>query len=433
MNPCALLLLMQATAIVAAEPLSIHTATERALAGNPRLMAAKLDAVAAQQRTLQSVARRMGDLDFVGQYNHFNDNRILRPMAKELLPITMMPFDQNQTHYGISWQIPLLAGGSLREGDRIARLSQEASEKMALFTGEEIRFNVRAAYRNTLVVRHAVAASDAFEKALEEDHKQAQLLVTTGRWATVDAAKVDYTLQEAHARRAALQAQADSAQALLAAMMGQDPPAEPFLLQDVEEQPIVHSQSGAALKAEALHDRQDLKAIQASTFIADRKKALTQWSFGPSLGLSGSYMKNEAPSVRGSFDTHELTLSLKIPVFDGGRRIRALSEARANLEASRQRERAKTLEVATQVEDALGRLRATQTQFEAGRAQRTLGAEVARVERLKLEQGSGRVEDYLAARAQELAGETAYWQGLYALQTAVEYRNFVTGKGVDHD
>jgi len=433
MKPWALLFVPLSLVLIAGEPLSIQTATERALAGNPRLLAAKLDAVAAHQRTLQSVARRLGDLDLVGQYNHFNDNRTLRPIAKELLPITVLPFDRNQTHYGITWQIPLLAGGALREGDRIARLSQEATEKMALFTQEEIRYNVRAAYRNALVLRHAVTASEAFEQALEEDHKQAQLLVKTGRWAAVEGAKVDYILQEAHVRRAGLQAQEANAQALLAALMGQDPPMEPYLLQDVETQPEVLSRPGATLKEEAVQGRQDLKAIQATTFIAERKQAQTQWSFGPSLGLSGSYLKNEAPSVKGSFDTHELTLSVKVPLFDGGRRFRALAEARANLEAAKQRERAKALEVETQVDDALGRLRATQAQFEAGRAQRRLGIEVARVERLKLDQGSGRVEDYLAARAQELGGETAYWQGLYAFQTAVDYRNFVTGNGVSHD
>ena len=433
MVPYALLLASLATALAAADPLSLQAATERALAGNPRLLAAKLEAVAAQRRTAQSVARRFGDLDLVGQYNHFNDNRILRPMARELLPVTTMPFDRNQAHYGITWQVPLLAGGSLREGDRIARLSQEATEKMALFTREETRYNLRAAYRNALVLGHALAASEAFVKALEEDHKQAQLLVASGRWANVDAAKVDYALQEAHARRATLQSLADSAQALLAALMGLDPPAEPFLLQDVEEPPAELPGGRTALHRDALRSRLDLEAIRASTAIAERKKAQTQWAFGPSLGLSGSFLKNEAPSVRSSFDTHELTLSLKIPVFDGGRRAHALSEARANLEAVRQRERAKNLEVATQVEDAVGRVRAAQAQSEAGRAQRSLGAELARVERLKLEQGSGRVEDYLAARAQELAGETAYWQGLYALQTAVDYCDFVTGKGVNHD
>jgi outer membrane protein TolC len=433
MRPKLILLLTLGASLMGGEPLTLRTATERALAGNPRLLASKLEAVAAQRRTQQSVARRLGDLDFVGQYNHFNDNRTLRPIAKELLPITVLPFDRNQVHYGITWQIPLLAGGALREGDRIARLAQEATEHTALFTREETRYNVRAAYRNALVLHHAVAAASAFEQALEEDHKQAQLLVSTGRWASVDAAKVDYGLQEAHARRAGLQAQEDSAQALLAALMGQDPPSEALLLQDLEAQPEVLPTSPERLQQSALQARQDLKAIQAATAIAERKRIQTQWSFGPSLGLSGSYLKNEAPSVSGSFDTHELTLSLKVPIFDGGRRLRALSEARANLEASRQRERAKTLEVASQVQDAQGRLRAAQAQFEAGRTQRGLGRELARVEHLKMEQGSGRVEDYLTARAQELGGETAYWQGLYALQTAFEYRQFVTGTGVDHD
>ncbi len=429
----ALALFALSVAVAAAEPLSLHTATERALASNPRLLATKLDAVAARQRTLQSVSRRFGDVDLVGQYNHFNDSRLVRPMAKELLPITGFPMDRNQTHYGLSWQIPLLAGGSLREGDRIARLSQEALEQMARFTQEEIRYNVRAAYRNVLVLHHAGLAARAFEKALEEDHKQAQLLLKTGRWATVDAAKVDYALQEARSRRAGLEAQEGNAQALLAALMGQDPPSEPFELQDLEQVPAAPDAEEATLKRQAQEARQDLRATRLSTSMAERRKAQTQWSFGPSLALSGSYLKNEAPSINGSFDTHELILSLKIPLFDGGRRFHALSEARANLDAARQRERAKSLEVAAQVEDAQGRLTSAHAQFEAGKAQRQLGAEVARVEHLKLEQGSGRVEDYLAARAQELGGETAYWQSLYALQTANDYRNFVTGKGVDHD
>lgn len=421
------------TSLGAGEPLSLQQATERALAGNPRLLAAKLDTVAAHQRTLQSVARRWGDLDLVGQYNHFNDNRILRPMAKELLPITVMPFDRNQTHYGLSWQIPLLAGGALREGDQITRLSQDASEQMALFTAAETRYNVRAAYRNALVLHHAAAAATAFENALVEDRRQARLLVDTGRWAALDAAKVDYAFQDAQSRRAGLQAQEANAQAVLATLMGQDPPAEPFLLQDLEQVPDTPGSGPADPRQRALNNRMDLKAIHASTTMAERKKAQTQWSFGPSLGLSGNYLKNEAPSVNGSYDTHEFTLSLKLSIFDGGRRLHALSEARANLAAARQRERAKALEVAAQVEDALARQRSAQALFEAGRSQRRLGAEVARIEHLKLEQGSGRVEDYLAAKAQELGGETAYWQGLYALQTAADYRTFVTGMGDDHD
>ena len=77
---------------------------------------------------------------------------------------------------------------------------------------------------------------------------------------------------------------------------------------------------------------------------------------------------------------------------------------------------------------ARGRLEAARAQLAAGRAQRELGREVARVERLRLDQGTGKVEDYLSARSQELQGETAYWRALYALQGAEDYMEFVTAK-----
>ena len=54
---------------------------------------------------------------------------------------------------------------------------------------------------------------------------------------------------------------------------------------------------------------------------------------------------------------------------------------------------------------------------------------MARVEKLKLDQGTGKIEDYLTAQAQQLRGETAYWQGLYARETALDYFEFVTGGG----
>ena len=433
MNILSFLVLGLTLPLAAAEPLTLQMATEQALAGNPKLLAARLEVVAAQERTRQSVGRRLGEVALVGQYNHFDQDRVLVPMSRELLPITVMPFDRNQNHYGLTWQLPLLAGGSLREGDAMARLAQDFASRQAQFTRAETRYNVRTAYRNVLVLRHAVDAIQAMEQALAEDWAQAQFKVKVGRWAEVDAAKVDYALQDAHARKAGLQAQADNAQALLAALMGQEPPADPFVLQDEESPQEGSPGSAEALRRQAAGARQDLLAAQDGTAIAARKSALARWSFGPQVALSGSYMKNEAPSVAGSIDTHEVTLSLKLSLFDGGRRRHALSEANANLAAARELERGKLLEIQTQVEDALGRYRSAQAQYQAGLAQRRLGQEVARVERLKLEQGRGRVEDYLTARGQDMGGEAAYWQGLYVLQSAGDYLAFVTGKDLNHD
>ena len=160
---------------------------------------------------------------------------------------------------------------------------------------------------------------------------------------------------------------------------------------------------------------------------------LARDAFGPRLSLEGNWLRNDAPSLDHALDTHEFYVMLKVPLFDGLARVHALKEADINLQAARERARAKELEVSTQVADAEGRIEAARAQLAAGTAQRALGAEVARVEHLKLEQGTGKMEDYLAARAQQMQGETSYWQGLYALQNAVDYFDFVSARGGQHD
>jgi outer membrane protein TolC len=421
------------SAAPAAVPLTIAEAESRALEANPKLAAARLEALAAGRRTAESRARHFGEVDLVGSYNNFESPRLVRPMSIELFKnpaagFAQLPWDANQVHYGVAWQIPLLAAGALHEGDRIARLSQGASEHLSLFTRDEVRYNVGAAYRNALVVRHALSAAETLRDALGKDEADAQLKVKLGALAPVDAAKVTFALRGAEAQVADLEAQARTAAAFLAALIGEDFPADGYELSDIPGVPPPVTpgegdETGLGAK------RLDLIAARETTEVFARKKRLAAESFGPRLSLEGNFLRNDAPSLEHSLDTHDVYVLFKIPVFDGLSRLHALREADDNLAAARQRERGKELEIATQVVDARGRLSAAQAQLRAGEAQRTLGKEVARVEHLKLEQGVGKVEDYLVARAQELAGETAYWRGLYAAQSAADYLNFVLGRG----
>ncbi len=438
-----LLALLFASALVgpllmAAENLTLEEATQKALAANPSLQAARLEAVASKARTGEAFGRHFGELSLVGAYNHFERDRIVVPMAKELfvvpaLGMGQLPWDRNQVHYGLTWQVPLLAAGGLHEGDKIARLSQSASEHLALFTRDQVRYNVRASYRNALIAGHALDAAEAFRKALEKDEGDAQLKVKIGAMAPVDAAKITFALRGAEAQVAEFAAQAETAQATLAALMGETPPQGGFALQDIPGEPAAQSAKGQDASSQAISGRGDLLAAKDSTKIFEHKKHLALEAFSPQLVLQGTYLKNDAPSLNDPLYTREWALVMKIPVFNGLSRVRAVQEADANLLAAKQREKAKELEVATQVADAEGRLDAAKALYEAGQAQRELGKEVARVEHLKLDQGTGKMEDYLAARGQELSGETSYWRGLYAYQSAVDYLNFVTARGGNHE
>ncbi len=430
MTPIVVVLFLAASA--AASHLTLEEATQRALAASPRVVTAQHDASAATQAASQARARRFGAIDLTGAYNHYESGRLVRPMAIELFKdpaggFSQLPWDADQLHYGISWQIPLLAGGALSEGQRIARLGADSAASTAAFTRTEVRFAVRAAYRNALVLTHALAAAEAYVSALERDAADADLKAKLGTWARVDAEKVRFALAGAQAEREGLRAQRRSAKVSLAALMGDEPSAEGYALEDVPEE-RTHV-PGPVDPSPALTQRADLSAAQSQTQAAERREALAKKSFGPEVAVIGSWLSNRGLSLGESFPTHELSVVVRIPLFDGGARLAGLRQARAARAAADERLRGKRLEVAAQVRDAAARLDAAEAQLEAGKTQRALGSEVARVEKLKLDQGTGKIEDYLAAQAQRLRGETAYWQGLYGLQTAWDYFEFVTGGG----
>ena len=188
----------------AATPLTLAEAESRAETANPRLASSRLDAVAAKQRESQARARHFGQVDGVASYNRYESARLVRPISIELFEdpaagMSQLPWDDIQAPFGLAFQLPLLAGGTLREGSRSAALARSAAEKTALFARDEVRTSVRAAYRNALLARHALAASRQYEEALKKDEGDARLKVSLGSAAPVDASKLTYALRGAQA------------------------------------------------------------------------------------------------------------------------------------------------------------------------------------------------------------------------------------------
>lgn len=411
--------------------LTLEQAIDEAMAANPSVRAARLEAIAAGERTSQSYARHLGDADLVGTASRFEAARLVRPLWGPIdsQTIAALPFDRDQFHYGAVWQIPIFSGGALFEGDRAARLLEAAALKTAARAQDELRFNVSAAFRSVLGIRHAIEAAVSYEQALEQDETSARIRVATEAWASVDADKVSFALASARARTAALRSQLANASALLAALMGDDPAQAHHELQDLTDEPVTPSPVAAELTVQAADLRPDLAAARDTAEAQSRRSAVVRGGFWPQIAFAGSFLMNDGPSAGPPVATWDLTIVVKIPLFADVGRAFAVREADAAAAAAAERERAKSLEVKSQVVDAVGRLAAARAALAAGKAQRVLGAEVARVEHMRFEAGIGKVEDYLHARVQALDGETGYWQALYTLQSSVDYLALVTGSG----
>jgi len=417
------------------EPLTLDQAVERARAANPTVRAARLDALGAGARTSQAWARHLGDLDLVGSASRYEGARLVKPITGPLSPAVTaaLPFDRDQLHYGATWQLPLFAGGALVQGDRSAGAAERAADHQAERTLQEIGYAVRTTYRAVLGLGHALVAAEGYERALTKDEASARLKVETEAWSGADGAKVQYALASARARRSALAAQRRTALAQLAALLGDDPGTAEYELGDLPAAPAEPPAGLTTSAAAALDQRPDLRAAREGSEAQRLRGSAVRGGFWPQLAFVGNYTFNDAPSVGTPYRTWEVGLVVKIPLLADVGRAAAVREADAAAEAAAERERAKIREVGSQVIDAIGRLEAARAAFEAGTAQRRLGVEVARVEKLRFEAGTGRIEDYLTARAQELEGETSYWQGLYGLQAAHDNLDLATGRGGSHE
>lgn len=413
------------------QALTLEGAVARAAGANPALRAARLETLAASARTTQAYAKHLGDADLLASASRYENARLVRPLWGPATPavIGALPFDRDQLHYGLGWQIPLFAGGALIEGDRAARLAESAARASEARAVEELRYNVRAAYRGVLGLKHALAAAVAYEEALAHDDASARLRVETEGWAPADAAKVTFAHESAKGRAALLAAQLRNAKGLLAALMGDDPAVADYELADVDAVAVGVATTTPDLAAIAAERRTDLVAVRKTVEAQRARSAAVRAGFWPQVAFVGNYFLNDAPSVGAPIQTWELTLQLKIPLLADVGRTFAAREADAVAAASAERARTKELEIESQAVDAIGRLESARAALAAGTAQRKLGAEVVRVEELRFETGAGKVEDYLAARSAALEGETAYWLALYSLQSAYDYVELVSGTG----
>jgi len=416
--------------------LSIDEALKKALSANPRLIAAKLEAVAATKRKEETFANRFGELSLVANYNHFERDRILVPMAEELfknpaLGMMQLPWDKNQIHYGLSFTLPLLANGTLHEGDKIAKLLEDSALKMSIFTKEETIYNVKNAYRNVLILKHALDSAKSYRDAIQKDFEDAKLKLQLGQIATVDLQKIEFAYESAKAQYEDIKAQYLYSLSVLCGLMGEEPDENRYELQDDEskiDEPNFEEETNSVFLL-----RKDYLAQINSTKIAEHKKHLALSAFAPQLVLQANYLKNSAPSFAEDLYTREWLIAFKIPIFNGLKRVRAIQESAINLEIEKEKERGKKLEIETQIVNAKAKIKFAEALYNSGKVQRELGKEVARIEKLKLEQGSGKIEDYLFARYQEFQGEAAYWRGLYTYKNSIDYYKFIIGKGEKSD
>ena len=360
--------------------LTLEQAVTEALQNTPALAAAAAQARAAEWKAKSTERTRWGQVDAVALYSRYQDDQPVRPFALQLFGPTGfagLPWDRDQLHYGLTFQLPLYLGGRLVAAADASRL--QADQAALLLDGSRwnVRANATSLYAGAQSLDAIARAVDQTLTALDATRQKVSLMVDQGRRPGLDLLKLDEEIADARARRADVGAEQARVRGLLLALVGRDP----WLPLEVD--PLPDGEPGLTAQPAALADlvrasspvrRSALAATQAEAGVRAARGALL-----PSVALRGNLMGNYGLSLNQQFGTWDVSVAVSVPLFDGGARHANLAAARAAARAADQAAVKERLDRQAQLVEAVARLEASHQGIAAARARVAAAADAARI------------------------------------------------------
>ncbi len=410
--------------------LTLDEAVARALEANPGLKAMAHRSSAAERSARAAGRTRWGQLDAFFSSTRYNDDWMVRPMSRQMFEeaggFAGLPWDRNQRHYGLNFQIPLYMGGELSSGIRIRQLEAEKAASLLEGTRWQVRFNAVSLYTGLQTLDALEASMDELIRSLELTSRRLDLMVETGKRPELDRLKVVEELQDARAQRAGLHADRVRVSSLLLALMGSDPSGEVVtdpLPDRLPELAMTPAELRASLGATSRVRRARFAAEQG-----ERGVRMATSSFIPKVVASGNVTQNAAPSLDDPLDTWQVSVGVVVPIFHGASRFEELAAARDQRSAAQEALVQAEMDAGARLEEALARLEAARAELDAARARVAAGSEAARIEQIRYDTGAGTVEDLLRARSREQAARASLARALGAVITAAERINSIVEK-----
>jgi len=378
--------------------LTLSAAVQHAIAAYPELQAAEATASGAHAAAGRLTAQRLPQLAAQGNVSRFQDPMIVAPLHGLNLQAAPPAFDQTLVQGGLNASYTLFDGGA--RGARIhgARARAAAADDQVHASSADVIAGTAQAYLEVLTAQAVLAAETQGVTALTAERDRVQQQLDVGNAARVALLRVEAALATAEAGRIAAATSLDDAERELARRLGVDPAeARAARLAPVRIADTTVPGRDALLR-QADDANPDLRAArrQAEAASWTRRAAVAAWL--PHLDLVGGYLVYG--SGAGDFSGEwQAGIRLTYPIFTGGARSSAVTEAGAEATAASARVRLAEIATANAVDRALSAVRDAVARTAAVEAAVAHLDEVVRIERLSLETGEGTETDFLQSEA----------------------------------
>lgn len=380
-------------------PLTLIQAVDRAVASHPAIAAAR----AGHDRSLADLGdarsaqrpRVTGDASLT----QFQEPMVVLPLHG-FDPANPPLFDRSLVQAGVS------VGWTLYDfGQRSARVRAQSAlgdATLASVTTAERLIIARTAnaYARVLTARGILAAHDQRIAALNAAGTRVRQLLAEGKAARVDQLRVDAERQRAIADRIGTASQLEVAQQELAQLMGVtvaemgEPMATGLRPQGSGQSDTVR----ATLVAQATRTSSELRELDDRTRAASALVAGVRSLRYPEIRAIGALV--DRGRVKGDHLAEwQVGVGLSYSIYTGGSHANLHARAVADERAAQQQVRIAKLNIESGIDRGLAALREARARAAALESATDQSAEVARIERLSMDVGSGIQTDYLDAEA----------------------------------
>lgn len=377
--------------------LTLRGAVERALATYPGLREKHALQEARAARVREAVARRLPQIAGRATITRFQEPMIVRPLHG--FDIREPPdFSETLLQGNLTAQLPLFDGGERRAriaGERAARGAAEAATEQA---SSDLVALVTGRYLAVLGVARQKEAQAAAVRALEAESLRVEQHLREGRAARVQLLQVSAMLAQFRAEGVEIKTRLDLAERDLARALAADVAevrAERLVEVTLADQAF---EDRAAVLARLDGGNPQLRQAQLQLEAARWNQRAARSAWLPSVDVTAGYIGFGAT---GSDLTGEWQAAVRLayPLFSGGARSARLTRAGWEVEAAEQRYRAARLRVEEAVDRALATALRSEAQVTALQAVVRHFTELARIEALRVAEGSGTEADYLDAES----------------------------------
>jgi len=386
------------------QTVSIGDAVDAALGSHPALAAAASRVASAQETGEAARAAWLPGASVSASLTQFQKPMLSSPIHS-FRPSAIPDFDRSLVQGRLGMEYLLFDGGARSSRIRAADALHEASGFALDGAQMQVIEETLTAYVGVLSARAVLEASRAQLAALEEEHARASRELAAGTAPEVEVLRAAATLQEARADEASARARVGLAERALGRLMGADSSvvtAEELLDVGVR---AVAARGDVAVSSDV---QQATQAVLAAEARLDEERGARF----PSVEAAAGLLDYGTLSGRHTFEW-QAGVQVSWPIFTGGARSAAMSRAAADLNAAERDLDVTVLHVAQALDAAETSVLEADARAEALGLAVTQWEEVARIEALALEVGSGVQHDLLRAEAGLFSARAGYATARY--------------------